>query len=452
MSGASSRRLIVRVEGIDSAVGTLEDDPDVGGYGIRFAYANGYSGPALSASMPPRVAPYGNAEARAYFDNLLPEGAQRLVVIPKEQEGARPFDENDVIGLLSALGGECPGAVMVTSEGEPPPKVPGVIPDDYAPLTDGEVERMLRDAARGRIPAQGDRVSLPGVQRKVALSTIDGGETFLKTVARGVPGTHFLKVDPVNDPRFEGGVISELLCMRVAAAASLPVADVDAISFDTLNALLVRRYDRVVSADGTVRRMHQEDAAQALGLDRKLKYEKDARNALKDAGISALMGPFAALTAAPGDTRDIIRRAVFLNWLLGNNDAHMKNFSLLHPADGGPPALAPLYDIVSVESLPGGWKEMAMPINGVAMAPAVGAADIEWLAAQDGPTQRKIPASVLRRRLNGFREIAGAVPAAIEQVIADDEVSLKEAEPLQNLVRARMGILSHAFGWQLPVP
>ena len=452
MSGASSRRLIVRIEGIGSPVGMLEDDPAVGGYGIRFAYAHGYVGPALSASMPPRPAPYGNAEARAYFDNLLPEGAQRLVVVPEGREGTRPFDGNDVIGLLSALGGECPGAVMITSEGEPPPKVPGVLPDDYAPLTDAEVEGMLRDAARGRIPAQGDRVSLPGVQRKVALSTIDGGETFLKAVAMGVPSTHFLKVDPANDPRFEGGVVSELLCMRVAAAVGLPVADVDVFSFDTLNALLVRRYDRVVSANGTVRRLHQEDAAQALGLDRRLKYEKEARKASKNAGISALMGPFAALTAAPGDTRDIIRRALFLNWLLGNNDAHMKNFSLLHPADGGPPALAPLYDIVSVESLPGGWKEMAMPINGVAMAPAVGAADIEWLAAQDGPTQRKMPASALRRRLNGFREIAEAVPAAIEQVIADDEVSLKEAEPLQNPVRARMGILSHAFGWQLPIP
>jgi len=452
MSGTFLRRLIVRIEGASSAVGTLEDDPDIGGYGIRFAYANGYGGPALSASMPPRLAPYGNAESRAYFDNLLPEGAQRLVVIPNGLEGNRPFDENDVIGLLSVLGGECPGAVMVTSEGEPPPKVPGVIPDDYAPLTDGEVELMLRDAARGRIPAQGDRISLPGVQRKVAFSTIDDGETFLRTAAKGVPGTHFLKVDPANDPRFEGGVISELLCMRVAAAAGLPVAGVDAISFGDLNALLVRRYDRTVSADSTVRRIHQEDAAQALGLDRKLKYQKDARKAFKDAGISALMGPFAALTAAPGDTRDIIRRAVFTNWLLGNNDAHMKNFSLLHPSDGRPPALAPLYDIVSVESLPGGWTEMAMPINGVAMAPAVGAADVEWLAAQDAPAQRKIPAVVLRRRINGFREIAEAAPPAIEQVIADGEVSLQEAEPLQNLVRARMGILSHAFGWQLPVP
>jgi serine/threonine-protein kinase HipA len=137
--------------------------------------------------------------------------------------------------------------------------------------------------------------------------------------------------------------------------------------------------------------------------------KKEARKALKDAGISAPMGPFAALTAAPGDTRDIIRRAVFLNWLLGNNDAHMKNFSLLYPPDGGPPALAPLCDIVSVESLPGGWKEMATHINGVARAPAIGASDIEWLAAQDGPTQRKPPASVLRRRLSRFREIVEAV-------------------------------------------
>lgn len=452
MSADPLRRLVVRIEGVATPVGILEDDPMISGHGIKFTYAAKYRGPSLSAFMPPRAAPYGNAEARVYFDNLLPEGAQRMTVVPEGQDGERPFDEDDVVGLLSVLGGECPGAVMVTLQGEPPPKVPGVLPDDYAPLTDAEVEHMLRDAAHGRLPAQGDRVSLPGVQRKVALSTVDDGETFLRTAAKGVPSTHFLKVDPSNDPRFVGGVVSELICMRVAEAVGLPVADVSMFSLDSLNALLVRRYDREVSRDGTVRRLHQEDAAQALGLDRKLKYEKEARKASKDAGIFVLMGRFAALTAAPGDTRDIIRRAVLLNWIIGNNDAHLKNFSLLYPAGGGTPKLAPLYDVVSVESLPGGWKEMAMSINGVRMAPAVGASEIEWLAAQDGPTLRSPPAAVLRRRLSGFRRIAETVPAAIEQIIADNGVSWEEAAPLRNLIHGRLAILNQTFGWRLPEP
>jgi serine/threonine-protein kinase HipA len=451
MGGSLStpRRLVVRIEGVASPVGLLEDDLSGDGYRVRFTYVADYNGPALSASMPPRTRPYENAEARVFFDNLLPEGSQRLSVTPDGSLGARPFDEDDVVGLLSVLGGECPGAVMITPEGAPPPKVPGEMPQDYAPLTDQEVERMLRDAASGRNPEQGDRASLPGVQRKVALSYIENGDVFLRASTPGVPSTHFLKVAPANDPRFLGCIANEVLCMRVAATVGLPVADVRRISFDTIDALLVCRYDRVV-ADGMVRRLHQEDAAQALGLGRRLKYEKEARKASRSAGLTDLMVPFAALTQKPAETRDILRRAVFLNWLLGNNDGHMKNFSLLHPARGGRPQLAPLYDIVSVEALPGGWTDMAMRIKNIEKGLAVNGDAVKWLAALDAPSPRQPSPIAVRQRLSAFRDMAASVPGAIDTAVADDNVDEQEAEPVRKLVWSRLDILNRDLRWGLP--
>ncbi len=170
---AVPRKLVVRFEGLENPIGMLEDASDGSGYRIRFVYARGYRGPAPSASMPPRTDPYEDAAARAFFDNLPPEGARRRNVVPGKTAGARPFDEDDVVGLLSVLGRECPGAVMVIPEEAPPPKVPGVLGRDYAPLTDQEVERMLRAAAAGIETTEGDRVSLPRVQRKVALSYVE---------------------------------------------------------------------------------------------------------------------------------------------------------------------------------------------------------------------------------------------------------------------------------------
>jgi len=42
--------------------------------------------------------------------------------------------------------------------------------------------------------------------------------------------------------------------------------------------------------------------------------------------------------------------ALAFNWIVGNCDAHGKNYSLLY--DRGAPTLAPLYDIVSTRSTP----------------------------------------------------------------------------------------------------
>lgn len=439
------RTLAVRLEGVDQPVGILHGLVGNGGHRIRFTYAPGYRGPSLSCSLPPRDAPHGDREARTYFDNLLPEGAVRRAAA---DESGRPFDEDDVAGLLAVFGGECPGAVMVVPPDAPLPKVPGDLRRDYTLMTDDELADRLRALAAGLPADEMDRASLPGVQPKLALAYDETSDTFLRPKARAVPTTHLLKVAPAREPRFAGVIANEIVCMRAAARLGLPVAEVQRLTFGDVEAIAVRRYDRTIAADHTVRRLHQEDAAQALGLDRTLKYENNARAAGRAAGLTELLGRFCGFTRVPADTRDLLRRATFANWLLGNNDAHMKNFSLLHPVGGGRPVLAPLYDIVSVEALPGRWTDMAMRMNGMEVAAAVKRPDIEWLAAYDGGDRRP-PATVLRRRLAAFRDMAADVLPGIADAVQAGDASEAEARPIQDVVGRRLAILDREFDWHL---
>ncbi len=103
--------------------------------------------------------------------------------------------------------------------------------------------------------------------------------------------------------------------------------------------IVVERFDRQVSADGAVERVHQEDFCQATGLPPETKYEEDGGPSLRRiAGILA--------EVADPNSMERLLGAVTVNALIGNGDAHAKNFSLLHTASGAL-ALAPLYDLLS---------------------------------------------------------------------------------------------------------
>ncbi|MBI2162364.1 MAG: HipA domain-containing protein, partial [Candidatus Rokubacteria bacterium] len=103
--------------------------------------------------------------------------------------------------------------------------------------------------------------------------------------------------------------------------------------------IIVERYDRIVRSDGRVERIHQEDFCQATAIPPEKKYEEDGGPTLRRiAGIlQEVAGP---------DSLETLLRAVTINVLIGNGDAHGKNFSLLHDASGSL-RLAPLYDLLS---------------------------------------------------------------------------------------------------------
>ncbi len=140
--------------------------------------------------------------------------------------------------------------------------------------------------------------------------------------------------------------------MRLAAAADLEVAPVEPRTVEGRTFLLVERYDRVVTADG-VSRVHQEDFCQALGIPPERKYAHDRGPAFRD--CFALLRRVAARPAV--DVLKLLDAAIF-NLIVGNADAHGKNFSLLH--ENGGTRLAPLYDLLVTVAYPDLSPRLAM--------------------------------------------------------------------------------------------
>jgi len=289
--------------------------------------------PLLSLALPLTRDRYPNGLTRAFLDGLLPEGEPRRAI-------AEDFNlpASDVFGLLGALGRDCAGALVIQTEGDPPPPMPTTRTAERLSADDlGELVANLRGAPLG--VDRNVRLSLAGAQEKLLLTRMPDGRW--GRPVEGTPSTHILKPEI---ERFQNTVENEAFCMRVAKHLGLAVAQVETILVDERPVLVVERFDRIVDADGTVRRVHQEDFCQALGLPADKKYEQDAGPTL--ARVARVLQDVAD-PSAPAT----LLRAVTLNVALGNCDAHGKNFSLLH-TESGILRMAPLYDLLSTRLYP----------------------------------------------------------------------------------------------------
>jgi serine/threonine-protein kinase HipA len=190
----------------------------------------------------------------------------------------------------------------------------------------------------------------------------------------GRPTTHILKPEP---SRFPGLVGNEFFCMRLAAAAGLQVAEVDrAETVSGLPYLIVTRYDRDLTQE-PVRRLHQEDLCQALGKLPSEKYQQEG-----GPGVVEAMALIDDVSTAPARDRPQLWLALVFNVLIGNCDAHGKNYSLLY--DSRAPSLAPLYDLVSTVAYEELTSRLAMSIDGAASLGGVGPAAWRQLADEIG--------------------------------------------------------------------
>jgi serine/threonine-protein kinase HipA len=151
----------------------------------------------------------------------------------------------------------------------------------------------------------------------------------------GTPSTHILKPEIAA---YSKTVENEAFCMRLANNLALDVARIETTEIAARKLIVVERYDRAVSADGSAERIHQEDFCQATGTPPDTKYQQDGGPSLKR------IADISQSVAAP-DSLTKLLQAVTLNVLIGNGDAHAKNFSLLHHASGAL-TLTPLYDLM----------------------------------------------------------------------------------------------------------
>ncbi len=400
--------------GDDIAGQLVQDD----GGQMLFTYAEGWlkrqGSVPLSQSLPLRPEPFKGKECRGFFGGILPEQEKREIIARNLGISAH----NDY-AMLERIGGECAGAVTFVPAGGAPPEKNY----DYRKLTDAELADILRELPKRPLLAgdKGIRLSLAGAQDKVAVR-IEGGE--VSVPLGGAPSTHILK--PAVE-RFEGVVFNEALCMKLSAAAGLPAAAVEIRTVDGIDFLVVERYDRLhgKSADGkpTLGRLHQEDFCQALGFVSEMKYQVEGGPSLKQC-----FGLLRDVSSTPVIDLARLVDAVIFNYLVGNNDAHGKNYSLLYKPfekGGRETRFSPLYDIVSTVYYPDLSRDMAMKIGKEYSSERITAKDFEQLAEEAG-----LGKPLVRRRVP---ELANTVIQSLTKV----QIVNVTAEKVAALIRER---------------
>lgn len=178
--------------------------------------------------------------------------------------------------------------------------------------------------------------------------------------------------------------------------------------------LRTARYDRVRDRDGALVRVHQEDMAQALRLYPFEKYQSDQSGF--GPSISAIARLLQAHAAQPAVALSTLLDWQILNCLLGNWDGHAKNLSLLYPAGQRAPALAPCYDMVSIEYLSrfqhNPWtRDLALAVGEHVRLEQITRADWERMAVDLG-----MPAKTVLARLE---QKATVLPGVTDRALAE---------------------------------
>ena len=403
--------LVVLLEG--RPVGLIER---AAGGALRFGYDADIDAATtpLSVSMPPSIRRHGDARITPWLWGILPDNADVLAHWGRRfgVSVASPFPL-----LATPVGRDCAGAVQFCPRDELDELLSRG--GDVAPQSEAQVAQRLRslraDGTSWLGPDFSGRFSLGGAQAKTALSLSEGRWG----VPTGTAATsHILK--PAM-PGFDHLDLNEHLCLRAAGIAGLHAARSRMMMFEDETAIVVERFDRVRAA-GELIRVHQEDLCQALGVHPARKYQSDGGPS--PGQVAELLRSSIAGPAAEADVWRFADALAF-NWLIAGTDAHAKNYSLL--LSGTRVRLAPLYDVASMLPYETHRISLAMKVGG----------DYR-LRRTDRRSAWDRTADELRldrtRLIERVLDLAGRIPPALEQAIADDDVAAINSDLPQRLL------------------
>lgn len=347
----------------------------------------------LSVSLPLQDTKFNNSQCRGYFSGLLPESEVRKVVAKNLGISAK----ND-FSMLREIGGECAGALSFIVPGQE--KTLHV--QDNKHLTESEFAGILRSLPqRPLLAGEKDmRLSLAGAQEKLAIIYTEDG---IALPLGSAISTHIVKPDLVKFPNI---IYNEELCMKLAQRIGLQTADAQIKYAATTPYLLIKRYDRMQpdQAGQLIKRIHQEDFCQALGIISDRKYQREGGPSL--ANCFKLIRDTSVVPAT--DLLQMVN-AVLFNFLIGNNDAHGKNFSFLYVInDDGSYSMrmAPFYDLIATSYYPELSPLMAMEIGDKYKSAEVKMKHFENMAKQCGLSN----ALLLRQLRVIIERILNAIP------------------------------------------
>lgn len=372
---------------------------------MTFSYAPAWldapRAPGVSISLPNQAETFSRARTRPFFAGLLPEEKPRI-----EAARALGVSQQNDFGLLEGLGGDVAGALTLWPVGE---AVPAADPAETATVLD---EARLADILAGlpRRPLlageEGIRLSLAGAQPKAPVVLVEGA---VALPAAGQPTTHIIKPAPKEYPTFPE---NEAFCMRLAAELGLAVARVELRRAKDQLFLLVERYDRTGQPGERPRRLHQEDFCQALGIMPEHKYAAEGGPTFRTS-----FDLLRRVVRVPANAILALTDAALFNLIIGNADAHGKNFSLLYDREGL--RLAPLYDLLSTSWYPEVHPRMAMPMAGARRLEDFTPETLGEFAKQAGLTL----AYVRRRCLELLRLVGPAMTRVAERLIGEGHTS-----------------------------
>ena len=287
---------------------------------VRFA--SGFSlAPGLPLKLGTIVDSGTERPVQWYFDNLLPEEGQRILLA----KDAR-IDQADAFGLLAYYGAESAGSLTLLPTGVD-------LPEESSPriLSDSDLSARIKQL--GNVPLirhAAKRMSLAGAQHKLPVTVVN--DQLYEPIGSS-PSTHILKPNH-PDPDYPDSVINEYFCMKLAGRLGLFVPEVER-RYVPEPIYLIRRFDREWS-NGRWKRSHYIDACQLLNLDRSYKYAQGNIERVHE--ISDLC------RNRPATRLRLFEWLVFIA-MTGNGDAHLKNLSFSISHEGI--ALAPHYDLLS---------------------------------------------------------------------------------------------------------
>lgn len=309
----------------DAYVGRLQEEP---GGRIVFTYDASYleaKQPAISFTLPLQDSPYISEQGlHPFFDNLVAEGWFK-----NAQAKALGVNPNNRFALLLGFGSDLAGAVSIIDP-------------------EAQEHRHLDRADSATIAALLGRASLSGVQRKLLVVKDD---RHYRPVGPSELSTHIAKLSSGSLTN-----IIELEYLTTHAVRELlpddDVVDAEITSISSIKeqALIIPRFDRTSSG----KRIHFEEFNQLLG-----RYSGDD----KYRGSYEEMGRFIFDTpeCLPAEADRLLRR-VLASFLVGNTDAHLKNFAMFHTRDGL--RLTPSYDLVASSVHPE-YQSIALSVSGI---------------------------------------------------------------------------------------
>lgn len=271
---------------------------------------------------------------RRFLENLIPEG--------KGLDDITQFahiSKNNTFAIIKAIGYDTSGALMFWEHTNQYEEI-------FRAITDDELANRITNIEDSSIVIwdKKERLRLAGVQEKLPV-IIKDGQIGLEDGL--LSSTHIMKFQTKKHANI---VVNELFCMKLASIINLNVAEVELYRFKEHPVLMVKRFDRVYK-ENRVERLHIIDGCQMLDLSSTHKYERnfgslrDVKDIREGASFSKLFKS-ADICEVPAKAKlEMLNWSVY-NLIIGNSDAHGKNFSFFVDERGI--RSTPFYDMLCI--------------------------------------------------------------------------------------------------------